>query len=258
MAVDNLRHLALVANSGSANLAVVNISNPAAPSVTALVSFPSASSTVPVTAFLLAPQAVGINPVSGTALVAFTSTINGSKGSNVGAILDMNQLAATVGAVTLPPAVINVVNINNGPNPHIAVSSRLNWALSTPGGAGSLSIVDLGRQTLNSISAISCTSGTVTVTTTSTVSLRAGQPVLITGATPGFNGIFSATNPAGPSFTYFLASCPSASGGGGVASYSLPVATVATNSNVGGVAINDESQKALLVDPSQHRPGLYL
>ena len=251
VAVDNLRHLALVANSGSANLAVVDISTPTAPRVTALVSFPSASSTLPVTAFFLAPQAVGINPVSGTALVAFRSTINGSNGSNVGAILDMNQLATTAGAVALPPAVINVVNINNGPNPHIAVSSRLNWALSTPGGAGSLSIVDLGRQTLNSISSISCSSGTVTVTTTSTVSLRAGQPVLITGASPaGFNGIFSAASPSGATFTYFLASCPASTGGGGAASYSLPVATVATNSNVSGVAINDESQKALLVDPS--------
>jgi len=249
VAVDNLRHLALVANSGSANLAVVNISNPAAPAVTTLVSFPSASTTG--TAFFLAPQAVGINSVSGTALIAFTSTINGSKGSNVGAILDMNQLATPQGTVTLPAAVINVVNINNGPNPHIAVSSRLNWALSTPGGAGSLSIVDLGRQTKNSISGISCSSGTVTVTTTSTVSLRAGQPVLITGASPaGFNGIFSGVSPSGATFAYFLASCPAATGGGGAASYSLPVATVATNSNVSGVAINDESQKALLVDPS--------
>src|SRR5207245_8904652 len=121
--------------------------------VTALRSFPSADSNG--NALPLDPQAVGINPVTGRALVAFT-TSTGAGGSNAGAILDLTQS---------PPALINVVNLNNGPKPHIAVSPRLNWALATPGAAGSLSIVDLGRQTVNSITSITCSSGVATVNT---------------------------------------------------------------------------------------------
>jgi DNA-binding beta-propeller fold protein YncE len=245
VAVDNLRNLALVANSASGTLAVVDLS---VPRVISLLTFPSAS--LAGSAFPLAPQAVGINPVSGRALVAFASTFNGSKGSNVGAILDMNQLKAPLGVVNLPAAVINVVNINNGPNPHIAVSSRLNWALATPGGLGSLSIVDLGRQNLNQITTIGRASGIVSVNTSATNSLRVGQPVLITGvADPSFDGIFSVSFASSTAFQYDQAGS-AATSTGGLASYALPVATVATNFNVSGVGIDDETQKAILVDPS--------
>jgi DNA-binding beta-propeller fold protein YncE len=264
VAVDNIRNLALVANNATASLAVIDLSGArcvptSAPCVTSLLTFPSAD--VNGNQIPLAPQAVGINPVSGRALVAFT-TSSGAGGSNAGAILDMSQLQAAQGAIALPapspsPILINVVNINNGPQPHIAVSSRLNWALATPGGAGSLSIVDLGRQTVNSITNISCTSGTpsvVTVTVNATVGLQAGQPVLISGAAPsGLNGIFPVRTASSNTFTYSLASC--AAGTGGTAAYALPVATLATNPNVRGVSLNDETQKALIVDPTNTVPA---
>jgi DNA-binding beta-propeller fold protein YncE len=234
VSVDNIRKLALVANNASATLAVVDITTPSAPSVTALLTFPSADANG--NPFSLAPVAVGINPVSGRALVAFTS--GGIGGSNAGAILDLTQS---------PPKLINVVNLSNGPNPRIAVSPKLNWALATPGGAGSLSIVDLGRQTTNSITSITCSSGVVTVNTTVTVGLQAGQPVLISGASPSsLNGIFPVRSVSNTSFTFAQASC--ASGSGGTASYALPVATLATPPNVRGVSINDETGKALLAD----------
>jgi DNA-binding beta-propeller fold protein YncE len=256
VAVDNLRNLALLANSANATLAVVNLGNPTAvppvaPTVTALLSFPSAD--INGNPLPLAPQAVGINPVTGRALVAFT-TSNGIGGSNAGAILDMNQLQTTHGSVTLPPAVLNVVNLNSGPNPHVAVSPRLNWALATPGGVGSLSIVDLNRQTISQMSTLSCSAGVVTATTTATLSLLAGQPVLISGATPStLNGIFQVRSVSNTTFTF--AEAPCASGTGGTATYALPVATLATNPNVRGVSINDETQKALLVDPTSGVPG---
>src|SRR5205807_2319899 len=81
VAVDSVRNLALVANSSSANpsLALVNLTTR---QVTALLTFPSADLTVGSPSFL-APQAVGINPGSGLALVAFTTNFSGSKsGSN--------------------------------------------------------------------------------------------------------------------------------------------------------------------------------
>ncbi len=79
--------------------------------------------------------------------MAFTSSA--TTGSNVGAILDMNQVQNISGSVTMPaaganPVLINAANISNGLNTRIAVSPRLNWALATPGGVGALSIVDLG------------------------------------------------------------------------------------------------------------------
>ncbi len=261
VAVDNLRNLALVANSGNATLAVVNLSTP---QVTALLTFPSADSAG--NPFLLIPRAVGINPVSGRALVAFTSTA--STGSNAGAILDMNQVQNISGSVNLPaagvnPVLLNVANISNGLNTRIAVSPRLNWALATPGGAGALSIVDLGRQTVNQISGIGCVSGssppTVTVTATTVNSLQVGQPVLISGVSPAsFNGIFAVTAVNNTSFQYFAhAPCPSGapSGSGGTASYANPVASIGVDLNVRSVSINDETEKALLVDPTSAEPA---
>jgi hypothetical protein len=252
VAVDNIRNLALVANSANATLAVVDLK---VTKVTALLTFQAADSSG--NTLSLAPQAVGINPVSGRALVAFTTSAGGS---NAGAILDMNQVAAAQGTIPLPaappasPILINVVNINNGPKPRIAVSSRLNLALATPGGAGSLSIVDLGRQTVNSITTISCTPGVATVTTNTTVGLQTGQPVLISGATPSsLNGIFPVASVSNTTFTFALASC--APGSGGTATYAQPVATLATPPNVRGVSINDETQKALLADYNGNVPA---
>jgi len=266
VAVDNLRNLALVANAANGNnanatLAVVDLS---VPQVKALLTFPSADSIG--NPFNLIPQAVGINPVSGRAIVAFTTSA--STGSNAGAILDMNQIQNASGAVTLPaaganPLLIDVVNINNGVNTHVAVSPRLNWALVTPGNVGALSIVDLGRQTVNQISAIGCIASssppTVSVTTTAVNSLQVGQPVLISGVSPSsFDGIFSVAAVNNTSFQYFAhAPCPSGSpsGSGGVASYATPVASVGVDLNVRSVSINDETEKALLVDPSSAEPA---
>ena len=241
VAVDNIRNLALVANNANATLAVVDISAPTTPKLAApLMTFPSADPTTGI-ATPLAPQAVGVNPVTGRALVAFSS---GAGGSNVGAIVDLTQS---------PPALLGVVNINTGPKTHIAVSSRLNWALATPGGAGSLSIVDLGRQTVNSISSITCNSTTATVTVNATVGLQVGQPVLISGASSSNNGIFSVKSASNNTFTYSQSPC-TPSGSVGTASYAQPVASIATDSNLRGVSINDESQKALLANPTNTVP----
>jgi DNA-binding beta-propeller fold protein YncE len=260
VAVDNLRNIALVANNSNATLAVVNLNTQ---TVTALLSFPSADPTAGAP-FNLVPLAVGINPVSGLALVAFTAP-NGT-GSNAGAILDMNQLQTITGTgtVTLPalgsaPGLISVVNISNGLNPHIAVSTTLNWALVTPGGVGALSIVDMGRRTTttNQITAISCTPGvsgnpsTVSVTTATTHALQPGQPVLISGVSPnGFNGIFSVSASPGNNIFQYHLPCPATSGAGGAASYANPVASVGADINIRGVSINDVTQKALLADIS--------
>ena len=79
------------------------------------------------------PFAVGINPLTHRALVAYQST-------NQATVLDLS---------TGTPAVVQQIGggsvpFGTGTNPAVAIDPRLNWAVVTPGGAGAVSLVDLG------------------------------------------------------------------------------------------------------------------
>ena len=87
------------------------------------------------------PVAVGINPVTGRALVAMQRT-------NYGVLVDL-----TVN----PPVYAGIVSISTGTNTRVAVEPNLNWALATPGGLGSVGIVDLNQQSSNAITDVSRT-----------------------------------------------------------------------------------------------------
>jgi DNA-binding beta-propeller fold protein YncE len=80
------------------------------------------------------PFSVGINPVTHRALVANQST-------NLATILDLS--AGVPSVVTQVGGDLTVYS--TGPNPEVAVDPRLNWAVVTPGGAGNVNLVDLGR-----------------------------------------------------------------------------------------------------------------
>jgi DNA-binding beta-propeller fold protein YncE len=246
VAVDNILNIALVANQGSNSIAVVDL---AQQKVTAVVPAPTNNSLTPPGPFI--PVGVGINSVTHRAIVAYRST-------NVASILDLTQSPQS------PLFFVGVVNISNGPNARVSVSSRLNWALVTPGGLGTLSIVDLGRQSTNAIVAgtgASRAAGTVTITTSTSHALLVGEPVLISGvADASFDGVYDVVSvPSSTTFTYTQsASLASATSGGGSAAYALPVATLATIASIQSVALNDETQKAILVDPSGTTPGTIL
>ncbi|MGA7851952.1 MAG: hypothetical protein WCA15_01420 [Candidatus Acidiferrales bacterium] len=80
------------------------------------------------------PYAIGINPLTHRGLVAFQST-------NYAVVLDFSG-----GVPTVVQTVSGVVaSIGTGLNPQVAIDPKLNWAISTPGGAGAISIVDLGH-----------------------------------------------------------------------------------------------------------------
>lgn len=238
VAVDNLRNLALVANSANNTVAVIDLS-PAKRSVAFIISTASIGGI---------PAAVGINPVTGRAIVAYRSTNNAT-------LLDLTPWP---GASPVP---VGTVNVSTGPNPRVAVSPKLNWAVISPGGLGSLSIVDLSLQTVTPIVAsggISRNSGTVTVSTTVSHGLQVGEPVLIQGvADSSFNGITSVVStPSNTSFTYTqVSTLPNSTSNGGTASYALPVATIDTNLTVTGVALDDETSRAVLADPSGGVPA---
>jgi YVTN family beta-propeller protein len=127
VAVDNERNLAIVVNSGGKTISVINL---ATGTVSATVPVPpfDAESDAPT------PHAVGINPLSGLALVAHRST-------NFASVFDLDA-GAFIGVV----GGTEQVTVSTGAQPAVAVEPRLNWAIVTPGGAGALTIVDLGRQ----------------------------------------------------------------------------------------------------------------
>jgi YVTN family beta-propeller protein len=225
VAVDNLRNIALVANGGTSTVAVVDL---ATKTVTAIIP-------AGVTSIADVPMSIGINPLSGRAIVAYQT-------AGFASIIDL----------TLPtPAVTGIVAASTGATPHVAVSPKLNWALVTPGGGGTLSIVDLSRQSTNGIASASRKSGIVTIATSSAHTLAINDLVLITGMTDAsFDGVFGIADVSGNTFKYVQPGLPDQDSGGGMASYSLPVARLSTSLGPQGVAINDETQKAILLDPT--------
>jgi DNA-binding beta-propeller fold protein YncE len=228
VAVDNVRNLAIVANNTDKTISVVNLATQAVTVVSTQIS--------------ANPISVGVNPITGLALVAYQST-------SVAALVDLTQT---------PPAFVGATTVGTGANPQVAVVPTLNWGLVTPGGAGVLSIVDLSRRSSNTIAPggavrvfTSATFGTVTITTTQAHGLSVGDAVLVTGVSDtSFNGVFIvATIPSTNSFTY-TETGPSSTSGGGTIFYSEPLATVQVGTNVTGISVNSESKRAILTDPT--------
>jgi DNA-binding beta-propeller fold protein YncE len=126
------QHLAVVVNSGpEANggnsVTAVNLTTLAITTLT----LPD-TSVPPVTVAL--PYSIGINPLTHRAIVTQQLT-------NTAWILDLSSgapvLVQQIGGSLTP--------YGTGPTPSVAIDPRLNWALVTPGGSGTINIVDLGR-----------------------------------------------------------------------------------------------------------------
>jgi DNA-binding beta-propeller fold protein YncE len=248
VSVDYVRNIALVVNSTAKTIAVIDLNAQAVTFV-----LPALQDT---------PHAVGINPVTGRALVAMQQT-------NYGVLVDVT---------TNPPSYAGIVSISTGSNPHVAVEPNLNWAVSTPGGLGSVGIVDLNQQSSNAITAVSRTTNVVTVTVDSTASapplsvqigdavnvqnvqFPAGTSSTIAALAPTFNGFYSVSSvgPASNQFSYTqtngtqtdVATQSTPQAATGALNYAQPVATVGLPITVQGIGINPETQIAVLVDPA--------
>ncbi len=225
VAIDNIRNLAVVTNNTDKTISVVNLATYA--------------TTVVSTQIPAAPVSVGVNPITGMALIAYQNT-------SVGALVDLTQT---------PPAFVGAMTVGTGAHPQVAVVPTLNWGFVTPGGAGVLSIVDLSRRNSSTIATtgavrVSSTS-TSTITTTAPHGLTVGDAVLITGVTdPTFNGVFIVTTvPSSISFTYTQIG-PDSTSGGGTIFYAEPLASVDVTENTTGISINSEAKRAVLTDPT--------
>jgi len=143
VAVDDLlpHHLAYVVNSGSNSISVIDLSL-ATPAVTQTLSL---SSYVPgIIPTGTVPFSIGANPLTHRAFVANQST-------NVGTILDLaNANTSLTPPCAAPPCPVSTITsgvtfYGTGANPNVTIDPRLNWAIVTPGGAGTTALVDLGR-----------------------------------------------------------------------------------------------------------------
>jgi YVTN family beta-propeller protein len=120
-------HIAAVTNSADNTVSVIDLVTQAV--TTLALPNPNTPPNAPPV-----PYAIGINPLTHRGLVAFQSTNNA-------VILDFSA-----GVPTYIESITGALaGIGTGIHPAVAVDPKLNWAVITPGGAGTISIVDLGR-----------------------------------------------------------------------------------------------------------------
>lgn len=214
--------LALVANNGDNSVAVIDLVTQAVTKTIDLTPFTPTGS---------APFSIGVNPLSHRAFVANQST-------NLGTVIDLvTPNPSLVTPCTTPPCVLTTVGgslppqYSVGANPAIAVDPRLNWAIITPGGAGVVNFVDLGRN--------------------STASDGGRQPQMIATFTPTgpFGGSAVTTRGVGINTEthQILLSDPQATT---LATFSLLDQTVnAVSFQVGGIPLNEANFIAAAVNP---------
>jgi YVTN family beta-propeller protein len=129
--------IAVVVNSGDAtpDLSVINLNTNTVIGTVNLTGF------VPVGS---SPFSIGINSATHRAFVTNSST-------NVGTVVDLVNAnpGATLPCNTAPCPIAqiggNLTLYGTGIAPQVAIDPRVNWAVVTPGGAGTISVVDLGR-----------------------------------------------------------------------------------------------------------------
>jgi DNA-binding beta-propeller fold protein YncE len=296
ISVDRIHHTVAVVNYGTqAKDASGNLLPPTGQSVTVL-PIPGAPGTpfsVDISGALQGsvspapmPYAIGLDPDSNLALVAYSSTST-SSAANLGFIINLNpNTADTNGNATNPYActlgqainsasnkfgqcIFAQVTLNNGTYPHIAMAPHGHLAFVTPGGSGVVRGVDVTRpSTSNAIASATLAAGLVTVTIDPTkcptgvtspcpltmVPGNAGS-VLLAGVTPAvaansalFNGVFSVSVTSSTSFTYAVNSTVSDTGSGGTVFYGKPDLIFPISSTTQGIAINPITNTAVMAD----------
>lgn len=260
-------HIAAVINYVNRTMSLLSI--PAAgqtPSTTPLATInlgnliPTTAPTTPPTLPPF-PYSVGIDPYTHRAVIAFSST-------NIGFIADINPANSANSSECLtsgqhPPCVISSVTLNTGQYPQIALEPRIHLAYVTPGGAGTLSVVNLTQKSASvGIATATRASNVVTITTTAPHNINPANPgtVLISGVSTtnsNFNGTFSGITVIDANdFEYSQTAVNDTVAGGtaaapiGEASYGIAFLTFSLSPTEQGIAINPITRTAMLADPN--------
>ena len=215
------------------------------------------------------PYAIGVDPDSNLALVAYSST-SISSASNLGFVVNLNQGANppfgcindTSTTKNPGPCIHSQVTLNTGQYPQIAMAPHGHMAYVTPGGPGVVRGVDVTQPSTSvTLSTLSLTAGTVTATTANAAPLTGLVPgipttVLISGVPPlsggvNLNGVFTVSVTSSTTFTYLIGNA-SATGtaNGGTVFYGGPNLVFGGLSNTQGIAINPITQTAALTNPN--------
>lgn len=263
------QHLAVVANNGDDTLSFIEIPSGKPLGTLSLKGLiqPSAGSTTNPN-----PFAVGIDPFSHLALVAFNDT-------NVGFVVQLNPTASVTNCLpdltgNQPPTgttycAISSASIDTGATPQVAFEPNVHLAYVSPGGRGAFSVVDLSQKSTSSNIAAAPggavrSNNVVTIVTVTPHNIDPilGGSVLISGLPPGtkgtnFNGAFQVL-PSGviDSRTFaFSQAAPDDTGGSsatatGVVGASGSSTPLNVTSTAVGIAINPVSRTAAYADPN--------
>src|SRR5712691_6169811 len=268
VSVNRTNHCVAVVNYGSQSVSILPIPGSSCSVTTPTVDLSGALQGQVSPAPL--PYAIGVDPDTNLALVAYSSTST-SSAANLGFIVNLNQGAgAPFGCLANsgqnPPCIFSQVTLNTGQYPQIAMAPHGHMAYVSPGGSGVVKGVNLTQPSTSiGLSTLSLTSGIVTATTTSGSTLTGLVPgipttVLISGVplpnTAGnttaanFNGVFSINVTSGTSFTYALGNTTaSGTANGGTVFYGSPnLVFGGVSSTTQGIAINPITHTAALAD----------
>ena len=105
------------------------------------------------------PVAIGVNPmtaqpVPGVATVVHRALVAYAS-ANQATVLDVSDPGGPGGTPALSIVQTigssSILSYSTGPNPSVGIDPRLNWAIVTPGGSGTIGIVDLGREAVSGV-----------------------------------------------------------------------------------------------------------
>ena len=170
--VDELHGRALVVNQNGSSATILDTTHPMTCPVTqSITSIARASGTV--TATLANPLTIpggngsGIVTISGVTDASFDGTFVVLSGSGTSTLTwaQAGPDGNSTGGSAATGSVLGTVPVSNGTKPQIAVIPQMGWAIVTPGGAGTLSVVDLTRQSLVFSASITATTVGVAVNT---------------------------------------------------------------------------------------------
>jgi YVTN family beta-propeller protein len=125
--------LALVVNNADNTVSVINLNTNSVTSTVSLAGFTPAGS---------APLSIGVSNTSHRALVANQNT-------NQATVIDLltPNPAASCNAAPCPLFAVGGSQrpVSTGQSPQVGIDPRLNWAVTTAGGGGTITFIDLGR-----------------------------------------------------------------------------------------------------------------